>query len=204
MARLLMLVFLASLLLGACQPGATPTPTAAPKTQAQPAAGSPAASPATGSPVTKAAASPSPSPAAAATPSSGILGTRLTTDGLLSIIGVVLTIVVVVAWILSNRAEATPNPDQLEEMRHFVREQFAAYVAGGLPAEATDPPSIAQDPAWRKIYIQHLRLHNELYAFRRDVALRVFEQEIDPAVRRQLDALRSAGARPGAAVIGDE
>lgn len=224
---LALLTVLASLLLGACQPASTPTPTAAPKTEAKPAAVSPAAAspaavspagaspaalPASASPAAKTAASPaSGSPAAKASPSpaagqgasgesEGFLAWVQTTNGILSVIGIILTIVVVVAWIMSNRAEATPNVDQLQEMRHFVREHFAPYVAHGLIAEGADPPSIARDPAWRKIYLQHLRLHNELYAFRGDVALQVFEQEIDAAVRHQRDALRAAGERANPAV----
>ena len=40
--------------------------------------------------------------------------------------------------------------------------------------------------------MQHLRLHNELYAYRKDVALQVFEQDIDAAVTTELAALRDA------------
>jgi hypothetical protein len=117
----------------------------------------------------------------------------LISDATLVVIGVILVIAVIIAWILSNRAEATPNDEQLAEIRHFVTDHFAKYVARGLAAEGVGPVTISDDPAWRKVYLQHLRLHNELYAFRRDVALQVFEAEIDAAVRRELEAARSAG-----------
>ena len=116
-----------------------------------------------------------------------------TGDGLLLTIGIVLIIVGCIAWYMSNRAEATPNDDQLGEMRTFVNEHFAKYVARGLVAEGNGAVAVSRDPAWRKVYLQHLRLHNELYAFRRDVAMRVFDEEIDGAVRRQLLALQASG-----------
>jgi hypothetical protein len=124
----------------------------------------------------------------------------LTSDLTLVSIGVILSILAVVAWVMSNRAEATPNEDQLQEMRHFVNDHFAKYVARGLAAEGTGPVPISQDPAWRKVYLQHLRLHNELYAFRKDVALRLFASDIDAAVRRELEALQAAGQRANPAV----
>jgi hypothetical protein len=118
-----------------------------------------------------------------------------TSDGQLSAIGILLVIIGCSAWYLSNRAEATPNPDQLEEMRHFVSGHFASYVARGLAAEGATPErvTISHDPAWRKIYLQHLKLHNELYAFRRSVALAVFDAYVDDAVRAELLAARQAG-----------
>ena len=121
------------------------------------------------------------------------IGSFLGSDGTLLGIGVFLTLIVGIAWIFSNRAEATPNVDQLAEMRHFVKTHFAKYVARGLAAEGADSVSVSQDRAWRKVYLQHLRLHNELYAFRRDVALQVFEQDIDAAVSHELAALHAAG-----------
>ncbi len=117
----------------------------------------------------------------------------LTSTTTLLVIGIILIIVGCIAWYMSNRAEATPNDDQLAEMRVFVNEHFAKYVARGLVAEGNGAVDVSRDPAWRKVYLQHLRLHNELYAFRRDVALRVFDQEIDSAVRRHLDQLRASG-----------
>ena len=129
------------------------------------------------------------------------VGTFLSSDMTLVMIGVVLAIVVIAAWKMSNRAEATPNEDQLTEMRHFVNDHFAKYVARGLAAEGHGPVPISRDPAWRKVYLQHLQLHNELYAFRRDVALKIFDAEIDAAVKRELDAAREAGQRANPAVV---
>jgi hypothetical protein len=124
----------------------------------------------------------------------------LTSDATLLGIGIVLIIAVCIAWYMSNRAEATPNEDQLAEMRAFVNDHFAKYVARGLAAEGIGAVAVSQDPAWRKVYLQHLRLHNELYAFRRDVALQIFDAEIDAAVRRQLADARAAGQMMNAAV----
>jgi hypothetical protein len=116
-------------------------------------------------------------------------------DGQLSAIGIVLTVVVAIAWRMSNRAEATPTPDQLEEIRRFVTGHFASYIARGLVAEGVPPErvAVARDPAWRKIYLQHLKLHNQLYALRTDVALDVFASSIDDAVRAHLVADQEAG-----------
>jgi hypothetical protein len=267
--RLLILVTLASLLLAACQSAATSTPIAAPAPAAKPAvspaaAASPGASPAVGASPSP---SPSPSPAAGASAAGGgstwtrirdTLGSDLT----LLTIGIVLSLLVIVAWSLSNRAEATPNEDQVTEMHHFVNDHFAKYVARALAAEGTGPVAISQDPAWRKVYLQHLRLHNELHPFvpprydwwppvvtficggaigvvaawfipgipgrdtwwgqiivyivagalglvplwivRRGVspkiALRIFEADIDEAVRREFDALRTSGQQANPAV----
>ena len=235
MRVLLVLVMLAGLLLAACQSAATPPPTAAPKTEAKPAASpatgaSPAASPAVR-------ASPSPSPAAGAASGGGdglwasIRGT-FSSDVTLLAIGILLSILAIIAWSMSNRAEATPNEDQVAEMHHFVNDQFAKYVARGLAAEGVGPVAISRDPAWRNVYLQHLRLHNELHPFvpgrhtwwgpivaficggpvgvaalwiiRRGVspkvALRIFEEDIDEAVRRELEALRASGQRATPAV----
>jgi hypothetical protein len=123
------------------------------------------------------------------------IGAFLSSDLTLVTIGVVLSIAAVAAWVMSNRAEATPNEDQLGEMRRFVTDHFAKYVARGLAAEGIGAVAISRDSAWRKVYLQHLRLHNELYAFRRDIALRIFDEEIDAAVRRELEAARAAGLR---------
>jgi hypothetical protein len=117
----------------------------------------------------------------------------LTSDQTLLAIGIILLILTGVAWKMSNRAEATPNEDQLIEMRRFVTDHFAKYVARGLTAKGHGPIAISGDPAWRKVYLQHLRLHNELYAFRKDIALRLFVAHIDDAVRREVDAARASG-----------
>ena len=124
----------------------------------------------------------------------------LTSDATLLAIGIVLMIAAGLAWKMSNRAEATPNEDQLNEMRHFVNDHFAKYVARGLAVEGHGAVDISRDPAWRKVYLQHLRLHNELYAFRRDVAMRLVAAEIDGAVLRELDAARVAGVTANPAV----
>jgi hypothetical protein len=130
------------------------------------------------------------------------IGTFLSTDTTLVTIGIVLAIAAIVAWKMSNRAEATPNEDQLNEMRHFVNDHLARYVAHGLAAEGagTGAVAISRDPAWRKVYLQHLHLHNELYAFRRDVALKIFDADIDAAVKRQLDEAVARGQRANPAV----
>jgi hypothetical protein len=128
------------------------------------------------------------------------IGSFLSSDLTLLGIGIGLSIVVLIAWKMSNRAEATPNVEQLTEMRQFVNDHFAKYVARGLAAEGVSSVVISQDPGWRKVYLQHLRLHNELYSFRKDVALQVFEQDIDAAVRRELEAVRAAGLKPNPVV----
>jgi hypothetical protein len=124
----------------------------------------------------------------------------LTSNTTLLVIGILLMILVGIAWVMSNRAEATPNEDQLDEMRRFVNDHFAKYVARGLAAEGVGPVPVSHDPAWRKVYLQHLRLHNELYAFRKDIALRLFDADIDEAVRRELDALRARGQQAQPAI----
>ena len=177
-------------------------------------------------------------------------------------IGILLSILAIIAWSMSNRAEATPNEDQVTEMHHFVNDHFAKYVARGLAAEGVGPVAVSQDPAWRKVYLQHLRLHNELHPFvpgrhtwwgpvvsficagpigwmvlwftpgiagkdtwwgpivyfvvagalgivplwiirqgvSPKIALRIFEADIDEAVRRELEVLRAAGQRANPAV----
>ena len=122
------------------------------------------------------------------------IGSMIGSDSSLLGIGLFLSVIVGVAWVFSNRAEATPNADQLAEMHHFVNTHFARYVARGLAAEGASTAAVSQDRAWRRVYLQHLRLHNELYAVRKDIALRVFEQDIDAAVTRELAAIRTSGA----------
>jgi type IV secretory pathway VirB2 component (pilin) len=119
-----------------------------------------------------------------------------TANGQLVAIGLVLLAVCIVAWRRSNRDEATPNAEQVEQIRHFVTGHFARYVARGLAAEGVDPASasVASDRAWQKVFIQHLRLNSELYAYRTDVALAVYRQSIDDAVRAELARLRAAEA----------
>lgn len=263
--RLLILAMLASVLLTACA-SATPTPTSQPTAAPKPAASPAAAASPAGSPVVGASPSPSPSPAAAAAAGGGgtwaTIRNALTSDLTLLSIGIILSILAVIAWSMSNRAEATPNEDQIVEMHHFVNDHFAKYVARGLAAEGVGPVAVSQDAAWRNVYLQHLRLHNELHPFvpprhswwgpivsfacggpvglvvlyftsflpgrdtwwgpivacccagalgivplwiiRRGVspkiALRIFEGEIDEAVRRELDALRAAGQRANPAI----
>jgi hypothetical protein len=202
--RLLMLVMLISVAVTACQSGSTAAPTAAPNTETKPAAApAAAASPAAAS-KPAAAASPVPAAAPAATGFWATLrpiGQFLSSETTLVTIGIILSIAAVIAWKMSNRAEATPNEDQLAEMRHFVNDHFARYVARGLAVEGVGEVAVSQDRAWQKVYLQHLRLHNELYAFRRDVALKIFTEEIDGAVRREMEAVRAAGVRPNPAVV---
>ena len=123
-------------------------------------------------------------------------GALNTTNGLLSAIGLVLLAICLIAWRRANRAERTPNPEQLDQIRDFVEGHFARYVARGMAAEGVDSGTIdvANDRAWQKVYVQHLRLNSELYAFRTAVALDIFKQSIDEAVRRELAALTAAGA----------
>jgi len=193
----------ATFLVAACQSTATPAPTAAPAAESKPAASAPApGQAAAASPVVRA--SPAASPAASAAAGgrdTGIwatlrpIGQFLASDTSLITIGIVLSIAAIIAWVMSNRAEATPNEDQLVEMRRFVSDHFAKYVARGLAVEGVGAVAISRDEAWRKVYLQHLRLHNELYAFRRDIALKIFDEEIDAAVQRELEAARAAGLR---------
>jgi type IV secretory pathway VirB2 component (pilin) len=122
------------------------------------------------------------------------IGQTLSSESTLLGIGVALSIIVMVAWYFSNRAEATPNEEQLAEIRHFVNEHFARYVARGLAAEGVATVAVSKDPAWRKV-------HNELYAFRTDIALQVFDQDIDAAVRRQLAAARVGGMKADPLVV---
>jgi len=129
------------------------------------------------------------------------IGAFLSSEGTLVVIGILLSIACAIAWKMSNRAEATPNEDQLIELRHFVNDHFAKYVARGLAAEGASEVTISQDRAWRKVFIQHLRLHNELYVFRRDIALKIFAEDIDAAVRRELNASRAAGMTANPAII---
>lgn len=123
------------------------------------------------------------------------IGATLSAESTLLSIGLALTIIVVIAWYFSNRAEATPNDEQLAEIRHFVNEHFAVYVARGLAGEGADTVIVSKDRAWRKVYVQHLKLHNVLYAFRTDIALRIFDEDIDAAVRRHLAAVRAGGQK---------
>ena len=123
-------------------------------------------------------------------------GALNTTNGQLTVIGLILGAICVVAWLRSNRAEATPNPEQIEQIRHFVTGHFARYVARGLAAEGVDPTSVdvASDRAWQQVFVQHLRLNSELYAYRTEVAVDVFKESIDGAVRHELERLRAAGS----------
>ena len=128
-----------------------------------------------------------------------------TTNGQLTLIGLVLAAICTVAWRRSNRAEATPNAEQVEQIRHFVTGHFARYVARGLAAEGVDPATVdvANDRAWQQVFIQHLRLNSELYAYRTQVAVAIFKESINGAVRRELELMKAADATgvgaPGAA-----
>ena len=133
-----------------------------------------------------------------------VWGALNTTNGQLTVIGLILAAICTVAWRRSNRAEATPNPEQIEQIRHFVTGHFARYVARGLAAEDIDPASVdvGNDGAWQQVFIQHLRLNSELYAYRTEVAIDVFKESIDGAVRRELELRKvAAPIGPGAARV---
>ena len=117
-----------------------------------------------------------------------------TTNGQLTIIGLILTAICIVAWLRSNRAEATPNAEQIEQIRAFVTGHIARYVARGLAAEGFDPTAVdvANDRAWQHVFIQHLRLNSELYAYRTEVAVDVFKESVNGAVQRELELMRAA------------
>ncbi len=130
-------------------------------------------------------------------------GALNTTNGQLTVIGLILTAICVVAWRRSNRAEATPNAEQIAQIRHFVTGHFARYVARGLAAEGVDPAAVevANDRAWQHVFIQHLRLNSELYAYRTEVAVDVFKESVNGAVRRELELMRAADTT-GSSVAG--
>jgi hypothetical protein len=100
------------------------------------------------------------------------------------------------AWWRSNHAEATPNADELEMMRLLVERDLARDVARWVTttpgASGLTVPSVAQDPAWRRLFLERLELHQELYALSRRVALDVYSRHIDDAVSREVAALRAA------------
>ncbi len=123
-------------------------------------------------------------------------GALNTTNGQLTLIGLILGAICAVAWRRSNRAEATPNAEQIEQIRHFVEGHFARYVARGLAAEGVEPAAVdvANDRAWQHVFIQHLRLNSELYAYRTEVAVGIFRESINDAVRRELAFLKAADA----------
>ncbi len=156
--------------------------------QEQPAP-SPAASPSP-SPAVRVSPSPTPTPSGLAALFTGELGNRI-----LVVIGVILIVVIGVAWIFSNRAEARPTPEQLEAIRQFVETDFARYVVRGLTArqnlETIQAPNISNDPAWRKVFVHQLDLHNEFYRLSKRPALELFEAHIDKAVARELEAQRA-------------
>ena len=162
---------------------------------------SPAAKPAA-SPATKPGASPAAKPAAApaapqADPGWNWITQYVSLTTLLVSLAAALALVSFVGWYRSNRAEATPDAEHLAEMRRFVEEDFARYIASGLPLDGDGaPPSVAADPGWRKLFVHHLQLHNELYRFSTKSALALYTAHVDDAVRRALDARRATVARP--------
>ncbi len=112
-------------------------------------------------------------------------------------IGIVLIILVLVAWFRSNRAEATPNAEQREEIRRFVERDFARYAARGLAAAgngAVLTPNLATDPGWRKVFVHHLELQSELRHLTKSSALAIYTIYIDAAVQRELAALGAVSA----------
>ena len=113
-------------------------------------------------------------------------------------VATLLTVISGVAWVRSNHAEARPNQEELEEMKRFVEEDFAAYVARGLARSgsagdgALTAVSVARDPAWRRVFVQHMDLHNELGHLSKRTALSIYSAHVDAAVRRQLAALSAS------------
>jgi hypothetical protein len=139
-----------------------------------------------------------PSPSPAAKPAGTAVPEGLTGDWIqptLVTIGVVLVAVTGIGWYFSNKAEAAPNAEQREDIRHFVERDFARYVARHQVVGAGPPGvgggqavSIAGDEGWRKVFLHHFGLHNELSHFSKQVALEIYTQYIDDAVRRELAA----------------
>ena len=161
-------------------------------------------------PVVAPAAQPSPSPAAkpAAKPSGapdsdpfgGVNWSALLVGG--SSIVIALSFY---AWYRSNRAEARPNVEQREDIRRFVEDDFARYVAHGLvvsgdadAATTADDEggharpvagvNVAADDGWRKVFLRQLDLHHELHRFDKGIALSIYRERIDAAVSRELAA----------------
>ena len=162
---------------------------------------SPAASPVAkpgGSPAAKPAAKPAAAAAPAATaaePGWSWINQYVSLTTLLVGLAVGLSLVSFVGWYLSNRAEATPDAEHLAEMRRFVEEDFARYVASGLPLDGDGATvTVSNDEGWRKLFVHHVRLHNELYRFSTKTALAVYTAHVDDAVRRALAARRAAAA----------
>jgi hypothetical protein len=147
------------------------------------------------SPAAKPSPSPSPSPAAGpSSPIDALMRGEMTTQLLLGI-GIVLGLIVAAGWYLSNRAEAQPRGDDLVALRQFVEGEFARFVAQGLVADGTGAGtvadvSVANDPAWRKVFAHHLDLHHDFYRLSKRRALAVYAEHIDAAVRRELEALK--------------
>jgi hypothetical protein len=167
----------------------------------------------------RAQAQPSPSPAARPSPSPAAKPAGVTpvaesgpftgawVTPALTALAAVLIVLGLIAWYMSNRAEATPNPEQLAEIGRFVEGDFARYVARGLAASdgagagagsggaaaRAEAPNIASDEAWRRVFLHQLDLHTELSRLSRRTALRVYEERVDAAVRRELAGLRGTG-----------
>ena len=126
----------------------------------------------------------------------------------LSVLGVILLTIVAIAWVLSNRAEEEPNAEQRDDIRAFVENDFARYVARGLLSTemANDGgaiPSLANDKGWQKVFVEHIRLHTELNPWRKQTALKIYAEYIDDAVRREVEALRAASAPAGNGALAD-
>ena len=161
-------------------------------------------------PVAAPAAQPSPSPAAkpaakpAGTPESDPFG-GMNWSAVLTGLSIILAGLSFYAWYRSNRAEARPDAEQREDIRRFVEDDFARYVAHGLVAsghaetatavegegERSRPDggvNVAADEGWRKVFLQQLDLHHDLHRFDRGIALRIYRERIDAAVSRQLAA----------------
>ena len=126
----------------------------------------------------------------------------------LSVLGVILLTIVAIAWVRANRAEEEPNAEQRDDIRAFVENDFARYVARGLlSTEMVDGgavPSLADDKGWQKVFVEHLHLHTELNPWRKQTALKIYAEYIDEAVRREVEALRATSPAGNGAVVDDE
>lgn len=149
-------------------------------------------------PSPSAVAKPSPSavakPGGAAAPSEpgwAWINRYVSLTALLAALGAGLLLLAGIAWYRSNRAEAAPGPEHLAQMRRFVEEDFARFVAAGLPLEVDEAPLLSRDDGWRTLFTHHVKLHNELYRFSTRTALAIYTAHVDDAVRRALTERRA-------------
>jgi hypothetical protein len=153
-----------------------------------------------------------PSPTSVAKPAAKPAGTPesdpfagMNWSAILGGVGIILAGLSFYAWYRSNQAEARPNAEQREDIRRFVEDDFARYVAHGLVASgdaeaataaedegARSRPAggvnVAADEGWRKVFLQQLDVHHELHRFDKGIALSIYRERIDAAVSRVLAA----------------